>query len=163
MVLCIHCGSWEWMPCGKGETVVVGANELICFRDSHIFGIDSNQYNHSLLSFAGNNHSFICSINTEWLRWSGHCVRPTLVFVTGAFWKCNAPFIGVTLMVEALGTLAAKFFGSSQVTLTQWPQTLLIWKAGLTGTTLEKKWWIWFHGEEKKKMAHLRLAELFQM
>lgn len=98
------------MPCGKGETVVVGANELIHFRDSHIFGIESNQYNHSLLSFAGNNHSSIRSINTEWLRWSGHCVRPTLVFVTGAFWKCNAPFIGVILMVEALGTLAAKLF-----------------------------------------------------
>ena len=110
MVLYIHCGSWEWMPCGKGETVVVGANELICFRDSHIFGIDSNQYNRSLLSFAGNNHSFICSINIEWLRWSGHCVRPTLVFVTGAFWKCNAPFIGGDFNGGSLRHLGSQVF-----------------------------------------------------
>lgn len=49
-----------------------------------------------------------------------HGARPALVLVTGAFWKCNASFTGVTQMVAAVGALAGRLLGSSQVTLTQW-------------------------------------------
>lgn len=151
-----------WEHSSQAHTV--GANELICPRFLHIFGIEYKQYNHSLLSIPVNNHSFIRSINIECLWWPGHGARPALVFVTGAFWKCNAPFIGVTLMAEALGNLASRLFGSSQVTLSQWPLTLLIWRAGLSGTMSEKS-----DGgfdsmvKKEKKIACLGLDEFFQM
>lgn len=145
------------------QPYTVGANELICSRYLHIFGMKSNQYNHSLLSFPGNNHSFIRSINIEWLWWPVHGARPALVLVTGAFWKCNAPFTRVTQMVEAVGTLAGRLLGSSQVTLTQWALTLLIWRAGLTGTTFEEADFDSIVKKRRRNMACLGSDELFQL
>lgn len=124
----------------------------------------TNQYNHSLLFFAGNNHSFIRSINIEWLLWSGHCAKSTLVFVTGAFWKCNAPFIRVTLIVEAFGTLASRLFGPSQLSLTQWHWLCLSEWLVLLAPFLKKKkkeFDFSFTVEERKQMACLGLEEFF--
>lgn len=76
-------------PIGEptSQPYIVGANDLICSRYSHIFDIESNQYNRSLLFFIGNNHSFICSINIEWLWWSGYCDRSIFQMQCPTHWS----------------------------------------------------------------------------
>lgn len=76
-------------PIGEptSQPYIVGANDLICSRYSHIFDIESNQYNHSLLFFIGNNHSFICSINIERLWWSGYCDRSIFKMQCPTHWS----------------------------------------------------------------------------
>ena len=66
-------------------------------------------------------------------------------------------------MVETLGTLAGRLFGSSQVPLTQRALTRLIWRAGLTGTISEVTEFDSIVEKKKKKTDRLGLDDLFQL
>lgn len=143
---------WE----STSQPYIVGANDLICSRYLRIFDIESNQYNRSLLSFIGNNHSFICSINIEWLWWPGYCDRSILEMQCSTHWSDLNGGSLRHLGRQAFWLLSSHInsMGIDSAYLKKWSHWHHVWK----------KWWslilLW---KEKYFQVYLGSDELFQM